>query len=85
MALAYADEIRTPVCGSFGERDTSIRGDDVRALARKLKALGIPNDIKVYAEAGHAFFDDQRASYVASAATDAWMRTLAFFAKYLKR
>lgn len=85
MALAYADDIRMPVCGSWGERDTSIRGDDVRALARKLHALGIANDIKVYAEAGHGFFDDQRDSYVASAATDAWSRTQAFFAKYLKR
>lgn len=84
MALAYADEIRTPICGSFGERDTSIRGDDVRALARRLHALGIANDIKVYPQAGHAFFDDQRDSYVASAANDAWTRTLAFFAKYLK-
>ncbi len=84
MALAYADEIRIPVCGNFGERDTSIRGDDVRALARKLHALGIRSDIKVYPEAGHAFFDDQRDSYVASAATDAWGRTQAFFAKYLR-
>lgn len=81
MALAYADEIHIPLAGNFGERDTSIRADDVRALAKR---LSVPNDIKVYPEAGHAFFDDQRSSYVASAASDAWTRTLAFFAKYLK-
>ncbi|MDP9018325.1 MAG: dienelactone hydrolase family protein [Candidatus Eremiobacteraeota bacterium] len=81
MALAYADEIRIPIAGNFGERDTGIRGDDVRALA---KQLTVPHNIKVYAEAGHAFFDDQRESYVPSAAADAWTRTLAFFAKYLK-
>lgn len=81
MALAYADEIHIPVAGNFGERDTSIRGDDVRALAAKLR---VPHDIKVYPQAGHAFFDDQRDSYVASAADDAWRRTLAFFAKYLR-
>ena len=85
MALAYTDEIRIPICGSFGERDTSIHGDDVRAFARRLQALGIAHDIKVYPEAGHAFFDDQRSSYVASAANDAWSRTLAFFAKYLRQ
>lgn len=84
MALAYTDEIRMPVCGNFGERDTSILGDDVRALQKKLTALNTPNDIKVYREAGHAFMDDQRDSYVASAASDAWNRTTAFFAKYLK-
>lgn len=81
MALAYADEIHIPVAGNFGERDTGIRADDVRALAGKLT---VPHDIKVYPQAGHAFFDDQRDSYVASAASDAWARTLAFFAKYLR-
>lgn len=37
-----------------------------------------------YADAGHAFFDDQRPSYVADSAQDAWNRTLAFFNKYLR-
>ncbi|MDQ6931478.1 MAG: dienelactone hydrolase family protein [Candidatus Eremiobacteraeota bacterium] len=84
MALGYADEIRIPLCGNYGERDTSILAADVRELQRKLKALNAPNDIKIYPEAGHAFFDDQRNSYVATAATDAWKRTTAFFAKYLR-
>ena len=84
MALGYADEIRMPLCGNYGERDTSILAADVRELQRKLRALNTPNDIKIYPEAGHAFFDDQRSSYVASAATDAWKRTTAFFAKYLR-
>jgi len=81
MALAYADEIHIPIAGNFGERDTGILADDVRALQKQLR---VPNDIKIYPEAGHGFFDDQRASYVPSAAADAWTRTLAFFAKYLK-
>ncbi len=73
--------IHIPVCGSYGGRDTGIPAADVRAFAA---ALTVPNDIKIYDEAGHAFFDDQRASYVASAADDAWTRTLACFSKYLK-
>ena len=81
MALAYSDEIKIPVMGSFGERDTGILAADVRALQ---KQLTVPNEIKFYPEAGHAFFDDQRSAYVASAATDAWSRLLAFFGKYLK-
>jgi len=84
IALAYADEIGIPVCGSWGQRDTSIRGDDVRALDARLAALERPHDFKVYDEAGHAFFDDTRSSYVATAATDAWTRTMAYFAHYLK-
>lgn len=73
-------EIRIAVCGSYGGRDTGIPADKVRAFAA---ALAVPNDIKIYDEAGHAFFDDQRPSYVASAATDAWKRTIACFNQYL--
>ena len=69
---------QTPVCGSYGARDTGIPADSVRAFAA---ALHVPNDIKIYDNAGHAFMDDQRASYVASAAADAWTRTLAFLDK----
>ncbi|HEY5341969.1 MAG TPA: dienelactone hydrolase family protein [Candidatus Aquilonibacter sp.] len=35
--------------------------------------------LRQYARPAHAFFDDTRTSYVASAADDAWKRTLAFF------
>jgi carboxymethylenebutenolidase len=71
---------QTPVCGSYGARDTGIPAESVRAFAA---ALHVPNDIKIYDNAGHAFMDDQRASYVASAAADAWTRALAFLTKYL--
>lgn len=83
MALAYADDIGVPLAGSWGARDTSILAADVLALDARLAALKKPHDLKVYDEAGHAFFDDTRGAYVASAATDAWTRTLAHFAKYL--
>jgi carboxymethylenebutenolidase len=83
IALSYADEIKGAVLGSWGERDTSILGDDVRALDRRLTELRKPHDLKVYAEAGHGFFDDVRNSYVASAADDAWKRTLDWFNRYL--
>jgi carboxymethylenebutenolidase len=83
IALAYADELRTPLLGSWGERDTSILGDDVRALDHRLSELHKPHDLKVYPTAGHGFFDDTRSSYDAFAADDAWTRTLAWFARYL--
>ncbi len=84
IALTYADDIATPLCGSWGARDTSIRADDVHALDARLTAINKPHDIRVYDEAGHAFFDDTRSSYVATAATDAWTRTLAYFATHLR-
>lgn len=73
--------MHVPVCGSYGARDTGIPADGVRAFAA---ALTVPNDVKIYDDAGHAFFDDQRPSYVASAAADAWTRTLACYSKYLQ-
>jgi carboxymethylenebutenolidase len=76
----FVSRITTPLMGSFGARDTSIKPDDVRAMFARLSA---PHDVKIYDEAGHAFFDDTRSSYVPSAAADAWTRTLAWFKTYL--
>lgn len=75
-------KVQMPICGSYGQRDTSIPANDVIAWA---KGLHVPNDVHEYPEAGHAFFDDQRGAYVPGAAANAWQRTLAFFAKYLGR
>jgi carboxymethylenebutenolidase len=72
--------IRVPTCGSYGGRDTGIPSAEVLAFAA---ALTVPHDFRIYDEAGHAFFDDQRKSYVASAAADAWKRTIAWFTAYL--
>jgi carboxymethylenebutenolidase len=72
--------IRMPLCGSYGGRDKSIPADDVRKFAAALK---VPNDVRIYDEAGHAFCDDHRASYVESAAEDAWKHTIAWCNRYL--
>ncbi len=72
--------IRVPLCGSYGARDTSIPAESVRAFAA---SLDVPNDVRIYDDAGHAFCDDKRPSYVASAAEDAWKRTISFLKKYL--
>lgn len=73
--------LRVPVCGSYGARDTGIPVDEVRAF---FAALTVPSDSRIYDDAGHAFFDDTRPSYVADAAADAWKRTIAFFETYLR-
>jgi carboxymethylenebutenolidase len=76
----FTQRVTTPLMGSFGARDTSIKPDDVRAMFARLAS---PHDLKIYDEAGHAFFDDTRASYVAGPASDAWTRTLAWYQQYL--
>jgi carboxymethylenebutenolidase len=80
-ALAWTKNLKIPLMGQFGGRDPSILPDDVRAAQARLT---VPNDIKIYPEAGHAFFDDTRERYVASAAADAWTRTLSWFSRYLR-
>jgi carboxymethylenebutenolidase len=76
----FTSRVTTPLLGSFGARDDSIKADDVRAMFARLNS---PHAVKIYDEAGHGFFDDQRESYVPSAAADAWARTLAWFHQYL--
>jgi carboxymethylenebutenolidase len=72
--------IAMPWCGSYGARDTSIPPADVEAFVAKLH---VPKDVKIYDDAGHAFFDDHRASYVPTAAANAWQRVLAFLKQYV--
>ena len=76
----FTSRITTPLMGSFGARDTSIKAEDVQAMFARLT---VPHDVKIYDEAGHAFFDDTRASYVPGPAADTWTRTLAWFHTYL--
>ncbi|BDE04798.1 carboxymethylenebutenolidase [Vulcanimicrobium alpinum] len=79
-AFDFTSRITTPLLGSFGARDTSIKPADVTAMFARLTA---PHAVKIYDEAGHAFFDDTRDRYIPSAAADAWARTLDWFRKYL--
>jgi carboxymethylenebutenolidase len=70
-----------PVVGSYPENDFS------KGMGKKLEAeLGkhnIPHDIKIYPNAKHSFFNDQRGNYNAEATADAWARTLAFFQQHI--
>lgn len=76
--LQEADAIRKPVLCLFGGQDPSIPAADVAAIRERLSKLPIPGQVHVYPEAGHAFFNDDRPSYVAAAAQEAWPRALRF-------
>lgn len=75
--------LSAPVLGLFGEADTGIPVDGVRAFERALGDLGKPVTIQVYPGAGHAFANPSGTRYDEEAADDAWSRTLAFFANHL--
>jgi carboxymethylenebutenolidase len=75
--------IRCPLLAFFGDDDASISASDVSAIGDALRAHGKSFEIVSYPGAGHGFFNDARDSYRASAAADAWQRTLAFLSTHL--
>ena len=81
--LAEADRIACPMLALFGEQDASIPAADVAAVGERLRTLGKSFEIISYPAAGHGFFNDARDSYRASAAVDAWQRTLDFLGRHL--
>ncbi|HEV7509251.1 MAG TPA: dienelactone hydrolase family protein [Thermoanaerobaculia bacterium] len=76
--------LKTPVIGFFGADDKSIPVDGIHAFEAQLKKQGTPVEVHVYDGAGHAFANPSGGSFRPEAAKDAWQRTTAFFAKYLK-
>ena len=76
--------LQAPLLGLFGAEDTGIPVASVRSLEASLKALGKDAQIHIYAGAGHAFANPSGSRYQASAAKDAWARTLAFLSEQLK-
>ncbi len=81
--LPKADKIRAPLYLFFGEKDAFIPQDQVNAIDAKLRELAKPNTHKNYTGADHGFFCNDRVSYNATAAADAWTELLAFFRKHL--
>jgi carboxymethylenebutenolidase len=56
----------------------------VKKIEDRLRTLGKSFEVKVYADADHGFFCDERASYHPEAAQNAWEKTKSWFAKYLQ-
>lgn len=88
-----------PVIGSFGAKDSSLRGVAGR-LEKILTAQNVPHDVKEYPDCGHSFLEDHRrgevptlflmlgrffhAGFHEPSARDAQARILAFFDKHLR-
>ena len=70
-----------PIVGSYPEKDFT--AGMARKLDKVLDEYHIDHDIKVYPDAKHSFFNDDRPNYNAEASADAWQRTLAFFRERL--
>jgi carboxymethylenebutenolidase len=82
--LDLAPQLSCPYLGLFGADDPLISRADVRELEALLRETGKRAQVKTYAGAGHAFFNDRRPDmYRPEAAADAWMKTIAFFRETL--
>jgi carboxymethylenebutenolidase len=78
--------IKAPVLGNYGGDDKGPSPEQVRLFEDLMKKAGKPIDVKIYPGAGHAFanVNNPWGGYRKEAAEDAWARTKAFLAKYLK-
>ncbi|HEX8128700.1 MAG TPA: dienelactone hydrolase family protein [Pyrinomonadaceae bacterium] len=78
------DNMRAPLLGFYAERDDFATPAGARELEAKLKSLGKSAEIHVYDNADHAFFNDERPEvFNATAAADAWQRTIRFLREHL--
>jgi len=75
--------LKAPVLAFFGDQDPFIPMDQVETLRREASRLGKRLEVIVYPGAPHGFFCNERDSYRADAAADAWTRLKAFFAQHL--
>ena len=82
--LEYADKLTAPLLLFFGGDDSFIPLDEVERIKTRLAALQKTAETVVYPGAPHGFFCEQRDSYRAAAAGDAWTRMLKFFSQHLK-
>jgi len=79
------EKLAAPILYIYGDEDGWIRKEEVQRLKDCLKKFKKTGEVKIYAGAPHAFFNDSRREvYNPKAAKDAWKRTLAFFEKQLR-
>ncbi|MDP3852334.1 dienelactone hydrolase family protein [Phenylobacterium sp.] len=79
--LQVVGRLGPPVIGLYAGKDGGIPVSDVEAMRAALTAAGrTSSQIVLYPDSQHGFHADYRASYDATAATDAWNRMLTHFA-----
>lgn len=82
--LDYAENLRCPLLGIFGNEDKNPAPPEVDALEQRLKELGKKYEFYRYDGAGHGIWYYHRPMYRQEQAMDSWEKVLAFFARYLK-
>lgn len=79
----YAANLKGPVLAFFGGKDAFIPMAEVDKFRDALNQAGKPAEIVLYADADHGFMCDDRPSYHAAHAKEAFPKTVAFFKQHL--
>lgn len=82
--LSRTAKINCPIVCLFGALDAHIPPEHTSAVDAALKEHGRDGEVVIYDDADHGFFCDQRASYHAASAGDAWTRVKDMFATNLR-
>ncbi len=82
--ISRTAKINCPILCLFGALDAHIPPEQTSAVAAALKAEGRDGEVVIYPDADHGFFCDQRGSFNADAAADAWKRLTKLFAANLR-
>jgi len=78
-------KLKAPVLAFFGEKDSFIPLEFVEQLRGEVAKHKKQVEVVVYPGAGHGFFCNERSSYDAKSAADAWQRLKTFLATHLGR
>ena len=68
----------------FGGADPFIGRDRIQQIESRFKELGKEYRLKLYPDATHGFFCNERSSYNQAAAEDSWRELMAFFHQHLQ-
>ncbi|MCY0856072.1 dienelactone hydrolase family protein [Cupriavidus sp. D39] len=84
--IDLAGQLKVPVLGLYGGKDTGITQEQVEKMRAALAASNDPfakaSTFVVYPESGHAFNADYRPSYREADAKDGWQRCLAWLKQH---
>jgi carboxymethylenebutenolidase len=78
-------EVKSPVLFFWGGLDHFIQPEHVKMVTDGMRAAGKPFASVEFSDADHGFFCDQRGSYNAAAASEAWPLTLAYLEQHTQK
>jgi carboxymethylenebutenolidase len=82
--IARTPKLRGKLLCLFGGKDALIPASQVDAIRKALADAKKRHEVVVYPDADHGFFCNERATYHAASAADAWQRVTRLFAEELR-